>query len=135
MVMGSTNLTKSDGFGGAIALEGDLAVIGASPGYNNYPGIVVPAAYIYERSGSAWTRTAILEPSAPHDFQFFGAPVAMSGSIVVVGAPSPPSSSGPNVVPGAAYVYERTSAGWIEQAKLLASDGFFRERLRLVLGR
>jgi hypothetical protein len=51
---------------------------------------------------------------------FFGAAVAMSGDTALVGA-SRDSEKGDSS--GSAYVFRRTSSGWIQEAKLTASDG------------
>lgn len=47
----------------------------------------------------------------------FGVSVAVSGDTALVGAPVEDAER------GAAYVFTRTAGGWMEQAKLIASDG------------
>ncbi|MDQ4120241.1 MAG: FG-GAP-like repeat-containing protein [Acidobacteriota bacterium] len=51
----------------------------------------------------------------------FGASLAMSGDTIIVGAPN--TTIGENYAQGAAYVFVRHGTGWVEQAKLVASDG------------
>jgi hypothetical protein len=53
-------------------------------------------------------------------FDGFGLSLASSGSTAIVGAPGASGLGGAGA--GAAYVYVRTPSGWIEQAKLVASD-------------
>src|SRR5512141_849851 len=57
----------------------------------------------------------------------FGASVAISGEMVLVGAPSHTGRAGAPPFgidsQGAAYVYTRSGATWLQQAKLLAPDG------------
>src|SRR5688572_12332469 len=66
-------------------------------------------------------RDARLLSSDLESLDGLGASVAMSNNTVVVGAPT----ASPNGVDqaGAAYVFVRAPFGWIEQAKLVASDG------------
>ena len=51
---------------------------------------------------------------------YFGTAVSMSGDYAIVGA-SKDDDNGTNS--GSAYVFERTGSGWIQLAKLTASDG------------
>ena len=72
--------------------------------------------YIFEKSGSGWTQIAKLLASdgAAHDE--FGCSVSISGDTAVVGAVYGSDS-------GSAYVFENSGSGWIQTAKLLATDG------------
>lgn len=68
-------------------------------------------------------QTAELTASDGQSGSYVGTSVAISGNTVVVGAPGISSFS--EVVPGAAYVYQRPSSGWTNMtqiAKLTASD-------------
>lgn len=103
-----------DGFGHAVALRGDTAVIGA-PGADG----VAPdagAAYVFERVDGAWIQTAALAPPDGADYDSFGSSVATDGERIVVGA----TYHGDR---GAAYVYERVGDAWWQTAKLIADDG------------
>lgn len=51
----------------------------------------------------------------------FGRDIAMSGDTAVVGSPGSDIDGKSDV--GAAYVYARTDAGWVQQQQLLAADG------------
>jgi hypothetical protein len=53
----------------------------------------------------------------------FGASVAISGNTLVVGAPDTTYNGNPDQ--GTAYVFVKTSGGWMEAAQLIASDGAF----------
>jgi hypothetical protein len=110
-------LTAADGFsydrfGTSVAISGSTAVVGAF-GQNNQTG----AAYVFVRSGTAWSQQAKLTASDAHVFDNFGASVAISGPTVAVGA------YGKNAFTGAAYVFVRSGTAWSQQAKLTASDG------------
>lgn len=52
----------------------------------------------------------------------FGADVAVSGTTMVVGAPSDDVAG--NAGQGSAYIFEHDGNAWIQQAKLTAEDGF-----------
>jgi hypothetical protein len=53
-----------DGFGISVALDGNTAVVGASPrGLCGFPAISgIGAAYVFTRTGSTWTQQAQLNP-------------------------------------------------------------------------
>ena len=110
-------LTASDGvaddyFGWSVAVGGDTAVIGAihQAGYRG-------AAYVFVRSGVAWSQQAKLTASDGVVDDLFGWSVAVSGDTAVIGARGKASSR------GAAYVFVRSGATWSQQATLTASDG------------
>lgn len=119
-------LTPSDavpgsffGFGGAVAISGETAFVGA--GLGNWD-IMSGAVYVFVRNGSAWTEQAKLVPPDAFTRDEFGASLAVSGDTLVVGAPG--SDSAPTADPrGAVYVYVRNGSSWSLQAKLLASNG------------
>jgi hypothetical protein len=101
-----------DSFGVSVAVSGSTAVVGAS-GKNSQTG----AAYVFVRSGTAWSQQATLAASDAAAGDTFGVSVAVSGSTAVVGA------SGKNSQSGTAYVFLRSGSTWSQQAKLTASDG------------
>ena len=108
--------TASDGvalayFGSTVSVSGDTTVIGAF-GKNNLQG----AAYVFVRSGVAWTQQAELTASDGAASDFFGYSVSVSGDTAVIGARE--KNGG-----GAAYVFVRSGVGWTQQAELTASDG------------
>ncbi len=116
-------LTAADGgawdaFGEAVALSGSTAVIGA-PSHNSDAG----AAYVFVQSGVSWSQEDELTAADGASGDYFGssvsvssAPVSLSRSTVVVGAPSKNSST------GAAYVFVQSGTSWPQQAEL-AGDG------------
>jgi len=100
-------------FGSAVALSGDTALV-ASERYEYGAG----AAFVFVRSGSAWTQQAELAAADGQDDYYFGACVALEGDRALVGAPQ----AGPWVqysgLVGAAYSYVRVGADWYQEAKL-----------------
>jgi uncharacterized protein (TIGR03437 family) len=117
-------LTASDGarndeFGGAVALDGDTLAVGAmwdDIGSNADQG----SAYVFTRSGGAWAQRQKLVAGDGAREDFFGASVALSGSLLVVGARG--DDIGASVNQGSAYVFTHIG-GWYPQQKLIASDG------------
>ena len=109
--------TAGDHFGGAVAISGDWAIVGA-PRAAGDSG----AAYIFERgAGGTWTETEKLlaDDGVPDDS--FGGAVAMSGDQAIVGATGDDDKGDAS---GSAYVFERDAGGtWTQTQKLLASDG------------
>jgi hypothetical protein len=113
-------LTATDGaagnwFGHSVALDGDTAVVGAYQAYGSDQNS--GAAYVFVRSGTIWVQVAKLVASGGAAGDQFGVSVAVDGDTVLVGANAYGSYS------GAAYVFVRDGANWIQQAQLLPSDG------------
>jgi FG-GAP repeat len=98
---------RGDNFGGAVALSGATAVVGA-PGTSNQAG----AVYIYVDSHGTWKLQATLKDPAGKPGDSFGAAVAVSGSTALVGA------WGADGRAGVAYLFVHSSAGWKHQATL-----------------
>ena len=122
-------LTAGDGaafdyFGRVVALSGDgnTAVVGAcgdDVGANANQG----SAYVFVRSGAAWTQQARLLTADGAAGDQFGIDVELSsdGNTVIVG--SELDDIGANRDQGSATIFVRTSATWNVQAKLVAADG------------
>jgi hypothetical protein len=116
--LNSSGQQPSDGFGIAVAIDGDTAVVGATGAQVN--GSPTGAAYVFVKPSTGWvntTQTATLTASDNADQ--FGASVAISGDTIVVGAPR--TTVGNFAQEGAVYVYVKPSGGWTtttETAKL-----------------
>jgi hypothetical protein len=113
----------SDQFGQAVSLSGDRALVGASN--NDESGNGAGAAYVFEFDGTTWNQVAKLLASDGSEFDFFGISVSLFGDRVAVGADREDAAAS-NA--GAVYVFEHDGSGWIETAKLLASDGALDDR-------
>ena len=103
---------RFDQFGGSVAISENWAVVGASS--HDEGGTNVGAAYVFERLGTAeWVQRAKLRGSDTQSNNQFGSSVAISGNVMVVGAPGHDFST------GAAYVFERDADdSWVQTAKL-----------------
>ena len=111
-------LTASDGeemdrFGNVVDIDGDRCIVGAW--YDNgYHG----SAYIFEWNGTSWTEQAKLVPSVSTNY--FGYSVSISGDRCIIG------SIYDNVFgshSGSAFIFEWDGTTWIQQNRLLPSDG------------
>ena len=118
------NETNSDGFGGAVDMDGDTIVVGASRDDEN--GEDVGAAYVFERNSGGvnrWGLTAKLLPDDRTELDFFGIAVAIDGDMIIVGKIGDDEvASGA----GAAYIFSRNKGGenqWGQITKLTANDG------------
>jgi hypothetical protein len=137
----ASNTGGSDQFGFSVAVSGDTVVVGANKEGSSATGVDgnqvsnsafgSGAAYVFSRSGTTWTQQAYLKASNTGANDLFGWSVAVSGEIVVVGAYNEASNatgingnqadnSAPNS--GAAYVFSRSGATWMQQAYLKASN-------------
>ncbi len=108
----------SDGFGNAVAAEGDTVVVAASNARvsgNNGRG----AVYVFVRSGATWTQQAKLVASDGAAGDAFGASVAIDGDTILVGAPADDLSVADA---GSAYVFTRSGSVWTQRQKLVAGD-------------
>jgi hypothetical protein len=106
-----------DFFGQSLALSGDTALIGAP--LTSVEGVAgAGAAFVFTRSGGAWTQAARLVGGDPHQFGSFGAAVAIDSDRVLVGAD--------DVIlyknPGSAWLFKRSGGAWTRERKLTGSD-------------
>ena len=107
--------TSDDQFGTSVAISGDTAVIGAVN--DNDRGDHSGSAYVFVRSGAAWSQQAKLLAADGVAFDSFGISVAAAGDTAVAGAFGAGDRS------GAAYVFVRAGTTWTQQAKLAAAGG------------
>jgi hypothetical protein len=108
---------SGDRFGVAVALQGDLALVGASR--DDDDGFSSGSAYVFRWNGSSWVQEAKLTASDGDAGDFFGDAVSLSGDRALVGAPRNDDDGADS---GSAYVFEWNGSTWTQQAKLLASD-------------
>lgn len=137
----ASNAESGDRFGDALSVSGDTVVVGAggedssSLGINGNPSDNSAsgsgAAYVFVRTGTAWSQQAYLKASNAESNDFFGSGVSVFGDTIVVGANGESSSA--RVVngnqsdnsatrAGAAYVFVRSGSVWSQQAYLKASN-------------
>jgi hypothetical protein len=105
-------------FGYSVDLDGDIMLIGDPE--DNANGVRSGSAYVFRWNGSAWVQQAKLLPSDGAAGDNFGYSVTISGDIALVGAYADDDNGGSS---GSAYVFRWNGSAWVQQAKLLASDG------------
>jgi len=115
-------LTASDAdfgdlFGTSVAIEGNLAVIGAK--HNSDAGRRSGSAYVFRYTNGQWIEEAKLTASDAAEGDFFGHDVAISDETILI---SGYSNDDIGSASGSAYVFQYTNGQWIEEAKLTASD-------------
>ena len=108
-----------DFFGNAVAVQGDTAIVGAF--LNDSFNVNQGSAYVFVRSGTAWTLQQHLFAADGAAVDEFGSSVALGADTAVVGAWS--DTVGANIQQGSAYVFVRSGTTWTQQAKLDAADG------------
>ena len=114
--------TADDEFGASVAIDGDIAVVGA---YRGGDGVV----YVFVRDAQGvWRQAGTLTASDGATDDEFGISVAVDGDTIVVGAYGDDiDSNGTDETDvGSAYVFTKPVSGWAdatETAKLIASDG------------
>jgi hypothetical protein len=113
-------LTPADGnsldeFGDAVAVYGNRVFVGAPNGRSDTPG----AVYVFRLDDTGWVEEAKLTPRDGQRGDRFGTAIAVDGDYLQVGARWDDTAA-PNS--GAAYVFRRDGANWVEEAKLTASD-------------
>lgn len=104
------DIDVSDSFGASVAMTGRTLVAGATS--HSGAGANAGAAYIYQRSGNAWTFEALLIPDDLQPGDAFGSTVAIRGDRVAIAALSQANSRGSLDFNGAVYVYDRVDGSW-----------------------
>lgn len=112
----ASDADPADEFGHAVAVAGDVVVVGAP---RHAPG-AAGAAYVSRRQpGGAWVEEQLLAPAGLAPGSEFGTSVAVDGDVCVVGAPRDPTAA---FDAGAAYVYRWDGAAWQLEATLFSFD-------------
>jgi len=116
----------SDNFAEAVALDGGTIVVGAVTADGAVSG--VGAAYVFSRSGLNWVQQAkLFAPPGTPFVANFGASVAINADTIVVGSPLDDASPAEQNT-GSAYVFIRSGATWLFDARLIADDAIPNDR-------
>lgn len=116
-----TTLTPStsavdDEIGYAVAIDGDLIVIGA-PG-DDEVAMDAGAAHTFKRSGSSWTAQDKLVPTPGGASGYFGVSVALSKTTALIGAWDDGSAKNA----GMAFVHTTDGTAWTMESALVPTD-------------
>ncbi len=114
----ASDWATGDNFAEFLSISGDTAVVGAWCDDDN--GQQSGSAYVFRHDGSNWVEEAKLLPSDGAAEDHFGNGVAVFGGCILVGGRGNDDSGTDS---GSAYVFRYDGSAWVEEAKLLASDG------------
>ncbi|MFH2049754.1 MAG: FG-GAP repeat protein [bacterium] len=120
-------LLPSDGvdnnrFGNSVSISGDTILVGAEG--DDELGLDAGAAYIFRWNGTSWIEEQKLLPSDGEPNDRFGSSVAIYENLALVGAHLEDDNG---LDSGAAYIFRWNGNNWIEEQKLLPSDGVSHE--------
>ncbi len=104
--IGAGDAEPADGFGASISVDGNTMAVGTTRG----------SVYLMDRAGGTWSQTGKVTGPEEARLGSFGAVVALRGDVLVVAAPDESNRR------GAAYVYERSAAGWSEPIRIAGAD-------------
>ena len=107
-----------DEFGVSVSISGDVALVGAEG--NDDDGSDSGSAYVFRWNGSSWVEEQKLLASDGATDDFFGNSVSISGDVALVGASGNDDNG---LFSGSAYVFRWNGSSWVEEQKLVASDG------------
>ncbi len=106
-----------DEFGRSVSISLDTVVVGAP--YDDDDGAQSGAAYVFLRSGTAWSQQQKLTAADAAAGDTFGTAVSIYGEKIVAGAPLDDDGGAES---GAAYVFVRSGTAWSQLQKLVAAD-------------
>lgn len=110
--------SPADGFGGSVAIAGDVAVVGAMRA--DVAGLDSGRIVVFERLGGAWHPVASLAPPDAAAGDWFGHAVATDGERIAVGAYGDDDLGEKS---GSVWILSRDQGAWAFEAKLVAPDG------------
>jgi hypothetical protein len=126
----ASNTGSNDVFGWSLALFDDTLAVGAAGeasgngDQNDDSASSAGAAYVFTRSGAAWSQQDYIKASSAGEADQFGWSLSLTGDILAVGAPREDSSAtgvggdqGNDGLPdsGAAYLFIRSGTVWSQQ--------------------
>ncbi|MEW6742745.1 MAG: hypothetical protein AB1486_08295 [Planctomycetota bacterium] len=125
----ASDAAEGDRFGSAIAATTDLIAVAAQSDQD--AGYATGSVYLFRFDGTTWLEEQKLVAGDAQAGDLFGASLAIEGERVAVGAPGQDEKS---VSAGAIYVFSKAGGSWLQEAKLLASDGEFFDELGWSVG-
>lgn len=115
----TVNNVSSEIFAISCDISENTVVIGSGAVFALYSS-AIGSAYVYEKNGSSWNNTAILNPSGGLSHDCFGVSVSIDKNCIAVGAGH---SDGYVGTQGYVCIFEKNGSSWIESEKLFAPDG------------
>lgn len=128
-VVYSPNNGVGDRFGCSVSIHGNFALIGSRGDYDSNHG---GKAYAYINFLGNWNLQSTVNSADVQILDNYGCSVELRGEYAIIGA-SQISSNGEQK--GSAYIFKRTGADWIKQARIYSSDnqphGVFGDAVRI----
>ncbi|MCA9254710.1 MAG: FG-GAP repeat protein, partial [Phycisphaerales bacterium] len=119
---GSTT-DEDDGFGSALAIDGDMMVIGARSDE------VIPnsgSAFVFRNNNGNWEEVTKLTADVPTALDIFGDKVAIQDGVIAISASGDDDLGSGS---GSVFVFREVDGAWERVAKLQAMDGSFQDNL------
>jgi hypothetical protein len=108
--------SNGDWFGVSVDIYGNYSVVGARDDDNERG-----SAYVFKRDGDLWEQEQKLQASDGVAGDWFGISVSIFEDFIFVGADAEDNENGLNA--GSVYVFKKNGSAWIQNDKLVASDG------------
>jgi hypothetical protein len=120
----ASDAAEADQFSESVSISGDVAMVGAAvamvgAAHDDDDGANSGSAYVFRWNGSSWVEEQKLLASDGAADDRFGGSVSVSGDVALIGA----SFNATGGSTGLAYVFRWNGSSWVEEQKLLASDG------------
>lgn len=116
-----------DNVGAAVAVDGDVIVVGAPFAACANQGAGCGEAHVFHRGGGAWSFVTTLSPVSSAAGDNFGQSVTADGNVIAVGVPGASCAGGSGC--GAVDVFQRNSGAWTALPRLTAVDAGAGDRL------
>ena len=114
----ASDSSTADNFGNGLDVYGDTIIIGAWASDGN--GTNSGSAYAFVFDGSFYVQVQKIISTDISSYHRFGMSVSMTKGKCLIGAPHVPNGG---VSIGAAYVFRNSNGTWVQQQKVMASDG------------
>ena len=109
-----------DDFGATVAVDGTIAVVGAPEDDDDDSSS--GAAYVFRFDGTDWTQEQKLTASDAAGGDDFGFAVAISGDMIVVGAPRDDTAAGNRAGSAYAFLFDAGQQQWVQWDHIFAPD-------------
>ena len=113
---------RGDNFGRTVAISGDGATVSVSSISDDDSNTSRGSVHVFVKSGSGWVKQTNLTPVTAEAASSYGTSISLSSDGNTLAAGSSLEDS-PTTDAGSVYIYVRTGAVWVEQAKLTVSGG------------
>ena len=114
----ASDLSPESNFGSSVSIHNDAILIGAP--FDSENGEQSGAAYIFRYDGFQWVEEAKIFPNISSDFAWFGGSVTLNEEFAIISAGQDSENGNGS---GAVYIYKKIGFDWVEEVKLMASDG------------